>query len=252
MRHVEQVMGTAVSIELADDLPTATLASLVDHTVAWLHEVDRRFSTYKDDSEVNRMQRGELTVADCSADLRQVLITCSDLWRETEGYFDVHATGRIDPSGYVKGWSVEVASRWLAANGSTNHCINAGGDIRTRGGPAPGWEWRIGVRHPWKADKVAWVISGHDLAVATSGVYERGEHVIDPVRGRPATDLRSVTVVGPDLGRADAYATAAMAMGDAGLRWLAGLDPAGYSSATVASDGKAFTSRRLPVAALAA
>ncbi|HEX5741759.1 MAG TPA: FAD:protein FMN transferase [Pilimelia sp.] len=245
-------MGTAVSIELADPLERPALVSLVDQTVAWLHEVDRRFSTYKDDSEISRLDRGAVTVADCSADVREVLAMCAELWRGSDGYFDAYATGRLDPSGFVKGWSVEVASRWLVANGSTRHCLNAGGDIRARGLSASGQPWRIGVRHPWQPDKVSWVVSGTDIAVATSGVYERGAHVVDPVRGRPATALRSVTVVGPDLGRADAYATVAMAMGRRGLAWLAELDETGYASAAVTADGRAYTSRHLPVAQLAA
>ena len=146
----------------------------------------------------------------------------------------------------MKGWSVQVASDRLVAAGAGNHCLNAGGDVRVRGRPAAGEEWRVGIRHPWEALAVCWVISGTDLAVATSGTYERGYHVIDPYRGEPATVLRSVTVVGPDLGLADAYATAALAMGRAGLDWLAALD--GYESGVVTEDGEAYRSPGLPVA----
>jgi thiamine biosynthesis lipoprotein len=242
-RRVEQVMGTAISLLIADELPVPTQERLADDTFAWLREVDARFSTYREDSEVNRMERGEL--AEQSDDLRAVLTACADLWRETDGYFDAYATGRLDPSGYVKGWSVEVASARLAGAGSVNHCLNAGGDVRTRGRPAPGEQWRVGVRHPWEADKLCWVLTGTDFAVATSGTYERGYHVIDPHRGVPATALRAVTVVGPDLSRADAYATAALAMGHAGLDWLARL--AGYESGAITEDGQSFRSARLPV-----
>jgi thiamine biosynthesis lipoprotein len=63
----------------------------------------------------------------------------------------------------------------------------------------------------------------------------------------PATELRSVTVVGPDLGTADAYATAALAMGPAGLDWLATVD--GHESAVVTEDGRCFRSAGLPTAA---
>jgi FAD:protein FMN transferase len=246
MRRVEQVMGTAVSLHIADPLPEPELVRLADDVFAWLHEVDRRFSTYKDDSEVNRVQRGELAPSAGSADLRKVLDACAELWRATDGYFDAYATGRLDPSGYVKGWSVQVASDRLVAAGAGNHCLNAGGDVRVRGRPAPGEQWRVGIRHPWEALAVCWVISGTDLAVATSGTYERGYHVIDPHRGEPATALRSVTVVGADLGLADAYATAALAMGRAGLDWLARLD--GYESGVVTEDREAYRSPGLPVA----
>ena len=239
-------MGTAISLEIADPLPPGEADRLADLAFDWFRVVDQRFSTYKENSEVNRLQRGELRIEDGSADLRAVLDTCADLWSATDGYFDLYATGRLDPSGYVKGWSVQVASDLLVAAGAGSHCINAGGDVRVRGRPAPGEEWRIGIRHPWEAQEVCWVISGTDLAIATSGTYERGFHVIDPYRGEPAKELRSVTVVGPDLGRADAYATAALAMGLPGLDWLARLH--GYESGVVTEDGRAFRSPGLPTA----
>ena len=248
MRHVEQVMGTAVSIELADDLPSPELRALIDDVCGWLHEVDARFSTYKADSEVMRLRRGEITAAGGSGDLRHVLSACADLWRDTDGYFDAYAGGQLDPSGYVKGWSVEVASARLAAAGSTNHYINAGGDIRMRGAHPDGGRWRVGIRHPWEADKLSWVLALNDGAIATSGTYERGDHVINPRTGQPARGLRSVTVVGPDLALADAYATAALAMGEPGLTWLAKLATDGYDSAAVTDDGRAFTSPNLPAA----
>ena len=248
MRHVEHVMGTAVSIDLADDLPETSLGDMIADVCAWLHEVDRRFSTYRDDSEVNRFQRRELALADLSPDMRHVLDVCADLWRETEGYFDAYAAGPLDPSGYVKGWSVEVASARLAAAGSTRHFINAGGDIRMRGPSPGGGPWRVGIRHPWQADKLSWVLALTDGAVATSGTYERGAHVRNPRTGQPASGLRSVTVTGPDLARADAYATAALAMGEAGIAWLAKRAPEGYESAVVTDDGRAFASAGLPAA----
>jgi thiamine biosynthesis lipoprotein len=241
-------MGTAVSIELVDDHPTEQLRDMIAEVCDWLHEVDRRFSTYQAESEVSRLQRGEIKVADCSADLRHVLDVCADLWRETDGYFDAYAGGQLDPSGYVKGWSVEVASARLAAAGSTRHYINAGGDIRMRGGNPDGEPWRVGIRHPWEADKVSWVLAVTEGAVATSGTYERGHHIVNPRTGKPAQGLRSVTVVGPDLSLADAYATAALAMGEAGISWLAKRAADGYQSAVVTDDGRAFSSADLPAA----
>ncbi|MGI5246720.1 FAD:protein FMN transferase [Dactylosporangium sp. CA-139066] len=233
-------MGTMVAIDIADPLPSATLEALADDFFAWMHEVDERFSTYRDDSEVNRVERGELRPADGSPYLREVLDACAQLWHDTDAFFDVYATGRLDPSGYVKGWAAEVASARLVAAGSTNHFINAGGDVRVRGGP-----WPIPVRHPWDPDGTLLVLNGTDLAAATSGTYARGFHVINPRTGHPARGLRSVTVAGPDLAVADAYATAGVAMGMPGLRWLAGLR--GYQVAVVTEDGEGFCSPDLPV-----
>jgi thiamine biosynthesis lipoprotein len=248
VRHVEHVMGTTVSIELTPDRPDEELRALIGDVCSWLHEVDARFSTYKPDSEVCRFRDGLISAADLSPDMRHVLEACADLWRDTDGYFDAYATGPLDPSGYVKGWSVEVAAARLLSAGSTSHYINAGGDIRMRGHHPDGGPWRVGIRHPWEADKVSWVLALTDGAVATSGTYERGDHIINPRTGKPAQGLRSVTVVGPDLSIADAYATAALAMGEAGITWLAKRAADGYDSAVVTDDGRAFSSANLPAA----
>ena len=246
LRRVEHVMGTAISVHIADPLPRRDLDLLMDQAFAWFHDVDRRFSTYKDDSEIMLLNRGERTLADCSSTVRDVLDACAMLATATDGYFDVHATGRLDPSGYVKGWAVQRASDRLVAAGSVNHCLNAGGDVRVRGEEVPGVPWRVGIRHPFEADKLAWVVAGTDLGVATSGTYERGFHVIDPRCGLAARGLCSVSIVGPDLGFADAYATAGVAMGLPGLNWLAALD--GYETAVVTAAGEAYRSEGLPLA----
>src|SRR5262249_40810082 len=151
----------------------------------WMRAVDAQFSTFRADSEVSRLTAGELEQADVSPLLREVLDRCAALWQETNGYFDAFATGPLDPSGDVKGWAVQVASDRLLARGCVNHCLNAGGDVRVRGKSGSGEPWRIGIRHPWQADRVFAVITGTDLGVATSGVYERGHHVIDPMTGQP-------------------------------------------------------------------
>ncbi|WP_344139777.1 FAD:protein FMN transferase [Luedemannella flava] len=238
-------MGTAISLDIADPLPPDELAAATDEVFAWLRLVDARFSTYRDDSEVSLI--GALPEARRSADLRHVLDECARLWETTGGYFDAYATGRFDPSGYVKGWSVRVASEQLAARGVGNHCLNAGGDVCLRGRSSSGRPWRVGIRHPSQASGLSWVLELTDAAVATSGSYERGPHVVDPFTGRGATALRSVTVVGPDLGVADAYATAAMAMGRAGVAWLAELPD--HEFAVVADDGRTYRSAGLPAVA---
>jgi FAD:protein FMN transferase len=244
LRRSTPVMGTVATVEIAAPVPHAD--RLVEAVFDWLHEVDARFSTYRPDSEVNRLDRGELHPDDCSEDLRHVLDRCTELWQETGGYFDTYATGRFDPSGYVKGWSVQRASELLSASGAGNHLVDVGGDIQTRGRPAPETQWEIGIRHPMDTSTVCWVVVGTDLAVATSGTYERGYHVVNPLTGTLAKALCSVTVVGRDLGTTDGYATAALAMGLPGaLTWLAGLG--GYEAAVVTADGEAFASDRLPV-----
>jgi thiamine biosynthesis lipoprotein len=104
--------------------------------------------------------------------------------------------------------------------------------------------WRVGIQHPLERDRVAAVVQARDLAIATSGAYERGEHVIDPHTRRPPTDVLSVTVTGPDLATADAYATAAFAMGSRGGRWTAGLS--GYESMVILADGRVLSTPGFP------
>lgn len=243
--RVEQIMGTAITLDLADDLPPATLHELADQVFTWMREVDARFSTYRADSEVCRFDRGEVLLSEASENLRFVLEACADLWGATDGFFDAYATGGLDPSGFVKGWAAQVASDRLLAAGAANHCVNAGGDVRVRGHSPSGEPWRIGIRHPWDAMATCLVLTGTDLAVATSGVYERGRHVLDPRRGAPAGGLRSVTVVGTDLGVADAYATAALAMGVTGIGWLDRL--ADHTHAVITDDAYQFLSANLPL-----
>jgi FAD:protein FMN transferase len=88
------------------------------------------------------------------------------------------------------------------------------------------------------------VLAARDLAVATSGAYERGTHIVDPRTGEAPEGVLSVTVLGPDLGTADAYATAAFAMGLDGPPWTAGLGD--YEALTILSDGRVLSTRGVP------
>jgi FAD:protein FMN transferase len=219
--RVEHVMGTAVGIRVRD---ARVAMAAVDDAFGWLRDVDRRFSTYRADSEISRIARGDLPEREASLDVRQVLALCDELFTESGGVFDARhhrADGSLDPSGVVKGWSVDEAALLLDAAGARNFAINAGGDILARGEPAPGRGWRVGIRHPFVADRVARVLEVRRGAVATSAAYERGEHIRVPGSDQAPRELLSVTVVGPSLTYADAYATTAFAMGLAGLDWVA-------------------------------
>ncbi|MFF0161312.1 FAD:protein FMN transferase [Streptomyces sp. NPDC005263] len=216
MHRVEHVMGFPVSLRIDDeDVPE----SAADAVFAWLNEADVRFSPFKPDSEVYRLDRGELSADAVSPDLAEVLGLCEHYRAATGGAFDVRLPGRgLDPCAVVKGWSVQRAAELLRAAGARRFCLNAGGDVVAAGGP-----WRVGVRHPEHADQVCAVLELTDAAVATSARYERGDHIIDGRTGRPATGLLSLTVVAPTLTEADSVATAAFAMGAEGVEWAAGL-----------------------------
>jgi thiamine biosynthesis lipoprotein len=241
LRRVEQIMGTAISLDVRD---ASVAPRALEDAFEYLRRVDSRFSTYKAESEVSRLSRGEIQETDCSPELREVLELCELVRRDSEGYFDIRAhrtDGGLDPSGLVKGWSLEKAGRILEAAGARNYCINGGGDIVARGRAAPEKAWRIGIRHPIIADRLAAVLAVRDGAVATSGAYERGEHVRDPFTDLAPSGVLSVTVVGPNLTYADAYATAAFAMGPTGLAWLAGRP--GYEGCAVTGEADSANAR---------
>jgi thiamine biosynthesis lipoprotein len=223
-------MGTDVAIDVRGPVDPRA----IDRALAWLHEADARFSPYRADSEVSRLRRGELQADEAHPDVREVLERCERLRAETGGAFDARAAGggTPDPTGLVKGWAVERAVVLLERAGARDLCVEAGGDVAVRGAPAPGERWRIGIRHPRRPDRLAAVVELVDEAVATSGTYERGDHIVDPRTGRPPRGVLSVTVVGPDLATADAYATAAFALGHDGPAWTASLGP-GYGAMTV-------------------
>ena len=238
--HVELVMGTAASLDVRDANATP---SAIGDVIRWLHHVDETFSPYKAESPISALGRGEIGFADVTEEIRDVLRRCEELRVETNGAFDAFSVPApngtmLDPSGYVKGWSIERSAEILEANGCRNFCINAGGDIAVRGEPESGEPWRIGMRHPDDRDAVATVVNGRGrLAVATSALYERGAHIVDPRCAQPCIDLASVTIVGADLALADGYATAVFVMGLDGLEWIA--DRAGYDAYLITRDGVA-------------
>jgi thiamine biosynthesis lipoprotein len=166
--------------------------------------------------------------------MRHVLERIAELECSTGGGFDIAADpGRPpDPAAYVKGWAVQQAADILVASGASAVCVNGGGDVaawRLHGA------WRVGIQDPFDRSRVRAIVDIDCGAVATSGAYERGAHVFDPRTGAPAGGLASVTVVGPDLGTADAYATAAFALGGDGADWLRTLD--GYGAYVIDTSG---------------
>lgn len=226
MRQVRtDIMGMPIIVEV----PGGTQADL-DAVFDYFVGIDRRFSTYKNDSEVSRLNRGELV--DLSPPMQEVLELAELTKRQTGGFFDIRrpdlpagkAGGLIDPSGIVKGWAIRGAARLLAARGITDFYLDAGGDIQTGGRNARGQEWCIGVRSPFKREDVIKVLEPRGRGVATSGSSARGAHIYNPLLPGAALDeVVSITVLGPDVLEADRFATAAFAMGRHGVEFIEAL-----------------------------
>ena len=230
-------MGTTVTIDIRDP---GVGPDVAEAALAVLREIEARFSTFRAGSEISRLGRGELALADAHPDVREVLRACGVLRAESGGAFDAWRGGRLDPSGYVKGWAAERAADALRAAGARRWAINVGGDIACSGEPVPGSPWRIGVRHPDDASRTVLVLGVRRGAVATSGLYERGAHVADARDGSVPVAWRAITVLAPDLATADAVATAALAMGQAGPAWAAARP--GCSVAAIDAEGRLFMS----------
>lgn len=236
--HDEEVMGTVVSFALTGPEEASRVA--VTRACAELHRIDARFSPWRSDSAVSRLRRGELDPDELPDDLADVLARCRRARRLSAGWFDPWAMpGGVDPTGLVKGWAIERAASIVRAGEVTAGVISGGGDIACFGTPRGGGPWRIGIRHPWRADALAAVVELDGGGVATSGTYERGEHLIDPRTQTPRARLASATVIGPDLALADALATA---LAVAGTDLLARVDRlADYEAHLVGLDGTEHT-----------
>lgn len=231
---VERVMGTVFTIDIRDQ---GEWSEAVDDVVRWLHAVDATFSTYRDDSDISRIRRRELSVEAADPMVADVLDRCAVVQHETSGFFSTLVDGQVDPTGFVKGWAIERASEILRRAGALNHAVNGGGDMQLAGEAAPGRLWSVGVSDPRDRTRVLAVTKGSDRAIATSGISERGRHIMDPFTGRAVDNgLLSATVTGPRLSEVDAYATAAFVMGLPALDWLESMP--GHEALLVSEDGR--------------
>jgi len=237
MHHLENVMGTVVTIDVYTEngLPGPELALGLARARATLRRADAVFSTWKTDSPMSRLRRGEITLQDTPAEVAEVLELCGVARQCSDGWFDPWAMpGGVDPTGYVKGWAAQRALADLAATDVSGAMVNAAGDIAGFGGPEPATAFRVGIVDPFAPHRLACVVELAG-ALATSGSYERGAHLIDPRSGRPSTQVASASVSGPDLGLADALATALAVAGETGLPLIAALD--GYQGLVANVDG---------------
>lgn len=235
--HEEQVMGTVVTIDLySDSGPSAVdLSPLLNRARAILQHADNVFSTWKLDSPMSRIRRKEITSAQAPPEVAEVLQLCGTARELTDGWFDPWAMpGGVDPTGYVKGWAAQQAADALASPAITGAIVNAAGDIASFGGVARTRPFRFGIVDPLAPGRIASVVelSG---ALATSGTYERGHHLFDPNARRTVARVASATVSGPDLGLADALATAVAVAGEEGLQFVHRLD--GYQALTISFEG---------------
>ena len=246
VRRARHVMGTTASIHVHDDAPQELVERAIDELLAELDRLELMFSTFREHSEISRVNRGELHLGDCSREVTEVLDACTWLEQASGGAFDIRPNGLdgpIDPAGFVKGWAAERASGALARCGLEHWYVAVGGDIIVSGSPAPGERWRIGIANPIRSGEILASLDVEGGAVATSGTAERGAHLWDVRNGAPANGFASVTVSGPSLAWADAFATTVFVMGEPGIEWVTQFD--GYHAVAVRPDATLLASDAL-------
>jgi FAD:protein FMN transferase len=227
--------GTVIVVQIASkSLSEVELGLAVDKVEEFLHKVDKDFSTYKSDSEVTRIRRGELDVLDACEDVKEVWQLSEHARELTLGAFDPwKVEGGFNPSGLVKGWAADVAAKMLEDAGVESVLINAAGDLVLRGGQLSEEgelkPWNVGISSPDDVDQIVKTFDVVNGSVATSGDYEKGAHIVDPHTGLIAIGARSASVVGPDGTLCDALATALMVDGRDAQRWMGRPELAEYS-----------------------
>ncbi len=237
-RRVAPAMGTMISIHVHDVLDDAIVDAAIDEVLVEIERLEQIFSTFRPDSTINRVNRGELHVLDAGPEVTEVLDACTWLEHVSNGAFTARRPETpelLDPAGYAKGWITEKAAGRLRAAGLQHWYVGAGGDVIASGTPGPDRRWRVGVADPRTPGQYVATLEIDRGAVATSGTAERGEHLWDGRRGGRATALAALTVVGPELAWADAFATAAFAQGRPGVAWVEQFD--GYEAMAVDLDG---------------
>ncbi len=236
MKQLRSIMGMPVTVEIitksTNDTRQASAGKSANEDMEkvfdYFREVDEKYSPFKETSEVGKLNRGEKV----SDEMKEILRLAQILKEDTDGYFDiVKPNGKIDPSGIVKGWAIKNAADVLRKKGYTKFFVDAGGDAEIVG---KNWKW--GIRNPFNVKEIVKVLKLSNCGIATSGTYERGQHIYDPV-GRRAIiqEIVSMTVIGSNVYEADKLATPAFAMGKGGIKWIE--KQKGFEGYMIDSDG---------------
>ncbi len=221
MKQTRILMNMPVTVEIVD---LGVTQKDIDQVYEYFQYIDNTFSTFKPTSEISKINIGELSEGTYSQDMKTVLQLSEETKEETDGYFDIFHNGKLDPSGLVKGWAIYNAAQQLQAKGFMNFYLEAGGDIQVNGKNGEGKSWRIGIRNPFNTAEIVRVAHLQKEGIATSGTYERGQHVYNPKQSvknaKHLEEIVSLTVIGPNIYEADRFATAAFAMQKEGIFFI--------------------------------
>lgn len=218
-------MGTVVSLSIKDNFLTQSrMDSLFTGVRSLFTRLDNMFSTYRVGSDISLFNEGLKSKKDMPAEFHWVIAESEKYRHQTDGYFDImNPASKMDPSGIVKAYAIEQAGTHLEESGAGNWLINAGGDILTSG-----TRWHTGIADPDNPGSLLSdvVLSDGYKALATSGYSERGHHIWNPMEAKTTSELIQVTVISGSIVESDVYATAIMAAGQEGMKWIEGLNDA--------------------------
>lgn len=220
MKKNAVIMGMPVTISITD---LNAKVNDINEIFSYFKKIDKKFSTYKRNSEIEKINRGEIKKNKYSLEMKKILKLCKQTKKETNGYFDIKINGKLDPSGIVKGYAIHKAAGMLAQRGYKNFYVEIGGDIEVKGKNENQEKWRVGIENPFNRAEIVKVMHLSDRGIATSGTYIRGNHIHNPVLNKEADKIASITVIGPNVYEADRFATAAFAMGEKGIEFIESL-----------------------------
>ncbi len=227
-----------ISIEIVDNWADE---KIFNKAFDYFDYVDKKFSPFKPDSELSKINRGEIPESEYSDDMKEILKLAEETKNQTNQYFEaIDNDGKLNPSGIVKGWAIFQVSKILLKEGLKNFFVDAGGDIQVEGKNYSGNKWKIGLKNPFEQEKIVKVVYlNPGQGIATSGTYIRGDHIYNPKnRQEKISEIVSLSVIGPNVYEADRYATAIFAMGKEGIEFLEKIE--GMESYMIDKNGLAY------------
>lgn len=220
IKKIATIMTMPCTLTFADKKSTKEINDAAKTVFNYLISVDETFSPFKPASEISRINRKEIKVNEAKKEVQDVLKLCNQTKKVTADYFNVVQNDQIDPCGLVKGWAILNAAKLLSKMGFKNFMVEIAGDIQASGHPKDKNKWTLGIRNPFDITQVVKSVKLNGKGIATSGTYMQGLHIYDPVSKKPAEEILSLTVIGPNVYEADRFATAAFAMGEKGIKFI--------------------------------
>jgi len=214
-------MAMPAIVEITDEKDQKETSDHIEEVFRYFNKINETFSPFKETSEIFKLNEKKISTSQLSSEVKHILKLAAETHKLSGGYFDIVYKGHLDPSGIVKGWAINNGAEILKNHGYENYYVEIAGDIQTSGHHKEDNFWKIGIRNPLKTSEIVKVVNLKGQGIATSGTYMQGVHIYDPVNRKKANELLALTVIGPNVYEADRFATAAFAMGKAGINFIA-------------------------------